>query len=173
MNAEEAARCLLVLGDKMSPVQVLVATQRHLAALLAGRLSGVQIMADLTPEQCRELVAAGGTRSDLNAGVVSLVSLEVGEVELVGAETPEPGSPEDIAEGLAFERAARDALDRHGPTGDDLDRALLTMAAREVYREVRDEQLAHRRERDAEDDRIRVLERGGLAALWARLMRSR
>lgn len=145
----------------MSPVQALVATQRYLAHLLAGRLIGVQIMADLTPEHCCELVAAGGTRSDPSAGVVSLVSLEVGGIEIVGVERPALGSPEAIGEELAFERIARDARDRYGPTGDDLGRVLLTMGAREVYCEVRAEQLAHRRERDAEDDHIRALELEG------------
>lgn len=173
MNAAENTKVLFILGDLMSSVQILLEVQRYLAGLIAGRLSGVQIMVDLSPEQCRELVAAGGARSDPADGVVSLVTLQVGCIELVGAETPEPGSPEALAEGLAFSRLARAGLERHGPTGDDLARAELTIAAREVYREVRDEQLAHRRERDAEDGRIRALERGGLAALWARLMWSR
>lgn len=136
----------------ISQAQALVTLTRMAARLLPG--AELQIIGRLTPQQCIELVRAGGTRSETLFGVVGIITLTVGDVALVVAETPEDGSPEAEAERKAFECYDRERFTPSGPAGS----TALVAASLDVWKECRAEVRAMRSGAQAPDRIERIAE---------------
>lgn len=143
MKWNEVDRAIKSSRIGISDAEHLLALTRLASRLLGDRVRGVQIMAELPPADCAELVRLGGERPA--DGVVVVVTYQVGEVELVVAEMAPVGSPEFLAEELAYERHQASRALRLGPTGTPTCAVDLLNSARDTWAECRRESTAARK----------------------------